>query len=355
MTDVPQGLLDRVLPLLRDLAANLPPLTALSLLDVVLLITLGAFALDGFRRGFVLGALDVGAIMLTLGAAVSLYPVVGSLLDDYLALPGTLGNVLGFTLVFVLAWALYQLAASLVRALLAAPFAALPPLRLLNEVAGLLPGFVKGAVVVALLAAALRSLPMGPGLRGIVEGSAVLDRTAPVGRAVAPDLPPLLGRLGLDLTVVAPPPQAPTSPGRGERGVQFPPGLATEVDPTSELRMLELLNAERAASGLATLTMDDRLRAVARGHSEEMFRLSYFAHESPVSGTPFDRLRAGGVRFGAAGENLAYAPNVEAAHRGLMNSPDHRKNILTPAFRRVGIGVLRTQAWGRMFTQAFTD
>jgi uncharacterized protein YkwD len=119
--------------------------------------------------------------------------------------------------------------------------------------------------------------------------------------------------------------------------------------------MLDLLNRERAGIGLGPLVPDDRLREAAREHSLEMFRRSYFSHESPVAGSPFERMHRAGARFNAAGENLAYAPTVEAAHRGLMNSPEHRKNILSPNFRRAGIGIVKAAAWGRMVTQNFAD
>jgi len=71
--------------------------------------------------------------------------------------------------------------------------------------------------------------------------------------------------------------------------------------------------------------------------------------------SPFDRMRQGGARFRAAGENIALAPTVEVAHNGLMNSPGHRENILNPAFGRVGIGVEDGGLHGKMFTQNFTD
>ena len=57
--------------------------------------------------------------------------------------------------------------------------------------------------------------------------------------------------------------------------------------------MLRLVNQERTLAGIQPLVADDRLREVARAHSEEMFRLGYFAHDSPLSGSPFDRLRTG--------------------------------------------------------------
>ena len=94
---------------------------------------------------------------------------------------------------------------------------------------------------------------------------------------------------------------------------------------------------------------------MARDHSLEMFQLDYFSHNSPTSGSPFDRMHAAGIPFGVAGENLAYAPNVDIAHQGLMNSPGHRANILRPEFGHIGIGVIRSQVQGSMFTQDFTN
>jgi uncharacterized protein YkwD len=84
-----------------------------------------------------------------------------------------------------------------------------------------------------------------------------------------------------------------------------------------------------------------------------MFRLGYFSHTSPVSGSPADRLAHAGVAYAASGENLAYAPSVELAHQGLMASPGHRANILEPAYSRVGIGVQNAGLYGRMFTEEF--
>jgi uncharacterized protein YkwD/uncharacterized membrane protein required for colicin V production len=331
----------------------LPPASALSLLDYVLLITLGVFALDGLRRGLLLGIVELVGIALTLAATVSLYPFVGTLASEGLGVPGPIANVLAFAGLIGLGLGLTALVASIVRTVLGPIVSALPPIRLLDALGGLAPGFVKGAVVIALFATGIRALPMAAELKRVFDGSSVISQTAPIGALVAPDLPPLLGRLGLDMAVVAPPPQAPASaPGRT---LQLPPGIRPEVDPTAETAMLELLNRERIGQGLTALTADERLRQAARDHSDEMVRERYFAHESPTYGSPFDRMLRAGARFGAAGENLAFAPNVETAHRGLMNSPDHRKNILTPGFRRVGIGVMRAGAWGRMFTQNFAD
>jgi len=92
---------------------------------------------------------------------------------------------------------------------------------------------------------------------------------------------------------------------------------------------------------------------VARQHSVEMFQLKYFGHQSPSLGSPFDRLQAAKISYTRAGENLAYARSVAIAHRGLMESPGHRENILRPEFTKVAIGVIAAGSYGRMFTQLF--
>ena len=63
----------------------------------------------------------------------------------------------------------------------------------------------------------------------------------------------------------------------------------------------------------------------------------------------------GSISFTVAGENLAYAPDVATAHQGLMESEGHRRNILDPQFRRVGIGIIATDSWGMMITQNFAN
>jgi uncharacterized protein YkwD len=94
---------------------------------------------------------------------------------------------------------------------------------------------------------------------------------------------------------------------------------------------------------------------VARAYSADMFARGYFSHLDPDGKSPFDRMRAGDVEFGTAGENLALAPTLKLAHQGLMNSPGHRANILKPEYRTVGIGIVDGGAYGLMVTQDFTD
>jgi uncharacterized protein YkwD len=107
----------------------------------------------------------------------------------------------------------------------------------------------------------------------------------------------------------------------------------------AEQRVLASVNRERVAAGIPALLWDDRLAAVARGHSEEMRRTHIVAHISPVTGSAADRVRAAKIKTGVVLENVARAYGINEAHRGLMNSPGHRTNILSAAATRIGIGV----------------
>jgi uncharacterized protein YkwD len=101
--------------------------------------------------------------------------------------------------------------------------------------------------------------------------------------------------------------------------------------------------------------MNEKARTVARKYAAKMLADGYFSHVDMKGNTPYIRLREGNVVFDAAGENLAFAPTVQLAHQGLMNSKGHRDNILSPYFHQVGIGVVDAGTYGLMIVEDFTD
>lgn len=211
---------------------------------------------------------------------------------------------------------------------------------------GVVPSVLRALVVTAIGLAALVVLPVGNEVRGAIDGSRLGSALVSEVAAVQPYLGQLLGGDSGGLFV--------TRVDADERQqLDLPDDLDLEADPQAESQLLALVNEARAEVGLRPLAFDARLVPVARAHSEEMFRLRYFGHVSPVTGTPFERLEAAGITYSRAGENLAYAHSVAVAHRGLMESPGHRANILRPEFTRIGIGVISAGPYGRMFTQVF--
>ncbi len=139
-------------------------------------------------------------------------------------------------------------------------------------------------------------------------------------------------------------------------GMPYPPPVAiktaaAEIDP--EAVMYRALNADRARHGLKALRLDTRMSAVARAHSRDMAANHFFAHRSARTGELADRVRSAGLVFKEFAENIAMADSGASAQKNLMNSPQHRKNILKPGFERVGIGIVRDKDGVLYATQVF--
>lgn len=127
------------------------------------------------------------------------------------------------------------------------------------------------------------------------------------------------------------------------------------VDEPSEKKMFQLINREREKSGAQELTINNLLIKAARDHAKDMLIRGYFSHYTPEGLSPFDRLEKLSIPYNTSAENLAFAPEVDLAHLGLMKSDGHKKNILNPAFHNVGIGVIDAGIYGKMFVQELTD
>ena len=116
--------------------------------------------------------------------------------------------------------------------------------------------------------------------------------------------------------------------------------------------MLSLVNAARGKSGLPPLHNDDRLRRAARGHSADMARRGFTAHDDPDGVTPAERMRVEGYPDPGA-ENIARGQShPHAVMQAWMNSPGHRANILKAEFATIGIGV-HLGTGGPWWTQNF--
>jgi uncharacterized protein YkwD len=129
-----------------------------------------------------------------------------------------------------------------------------------------------------------------------------------------------------------------------------------KTDPSSETAMFNLINEERQSRGIKPLTFNKLLTKAAEEYAEEMFLNGFFSHYSKIdNSSPAERLERKNVDYFITGENLAFAPDVQIAHSGLMNSEGHRENILSPEFSEVGIGIIDGGMFGKIFVQEFTN
>jgi uncharacterized protein YkwD len=149
-----------------------------------------------------------------------------------------------------------------------------------------------------------------------------------------------------------------------------------------EKRIHALINRERSAHGLSPLAWDNSLSRIARGHSKDMARRGFFSHDSPEGRDFSFRYRQQGyacaIQIGntihTGAENIALnslyssittinsvvyqdwntAEQIALSTvQGWMNSPGHRKNILTPHWLNQGIGVFITADDKVYITQNF--
>jgi len=124
--------------------------------------------------------------------------------------------------------------------------------------------------------------------------------------------------------------------------------VATE----DERRQVEITNEYRIMFGhRPTVKIQDQLTLAARGHSEDMARLGFFDHFSPVPGkrSPSDRVQAAGYPMMGASENIHMGSgDPRGAHNSWIHSSGHHRNILMPAWREMGTG-----RSGRHWTQNF--
>jgi uncharacterized protein YkwD len=125
-----------------------------------------------------------------------------------------------------------------------------------------------------------------------------------------------------------------------------PTGPAPDVA-TVRTELVELLNRTRADTGLPPLAVDPQLEAIALAHSRDMLANDYVGHLSPTTGSAADRVRAASVRSGLVLENIGRGYAASEIHRGLLDSPGHRANLVNPDATHVGVGVVAQEENGR--------
>lgn len=316
-----------------------------NIIDILLIIIVLFSLLGGWRRGFIIGLLNLVVWVGSILAGLFFYRPVAGFAEKYFSL-GVWTTPLSFLFVLIIARILLGMASS--RIINSVEQEAHQST--LNRTLGLLPGLVNGLINATIVAALLLALPISQSINEKTRDSAIAGRLASqvewVDEVFSPIFDEAVNRSMNKLTVHP----------ESDKSVTLPFKVANpKVREDLEARMLELVNEERAKEGLKPLAADPELAVVARSHSKDMFARGYFSHITPEGKTPSDRIREGHVRFLVAGENLALGQTLAICHQGLMNSPGHRANILQPSYGRLGIGILDGGIYGLMITQNFRN
>jgi len=319
---------------------------SLNAVDLLLVAIVLAGAWAGWHRGFLFAALDVLALAASLAAAFFGWRYVAPLVSRAAPALGVWVPPLSFLALFlVVHFVLVTLTLRLVRTL---------PREVhgsgINRLLGIAPGLVNGAVHAVVAAVLLLTLPLGPRVGNAAHESTLAARfSAPaewVEAQMAAVFDPAVERTLHLITI----------PAESHASIPLDFSVTQALPrPDLEAQMLDLVNAERHAAGLRPLKADPVTTEVARAHSRDMFARGFFSHYTPEGRGLDDRLRTAQIGYLTAGENLALAPTLYGAHKGLMLSPGHRANILRPQFGRLGIGILDGGAHGLMVTQVFRN
>ena len=321
-------------------------MTAVNLVDLLLGVVIVASVLFGWLRGFMLAGTDLVALAGSLVCAFLVYPHGVAFAEQH----GVQWGVWAAPVAFLVVYVITRLLIGVVLGALMRGVPRRAHAHPANRALGVVPGAANGLINATVVSMLLLALPLSDGITRTTRESVLANRFAEPAEWLEAKLRPIFNpafEKTLSKLTVQPDSQA---------SLKLPFTVKNpKPRPDLEASMLVMLNDERRAEGLPALKADPDAADVARAHSRDMIARGYFSHITPQGEDPFQRMRRGGLRFMAAGENLAYARTLPMAHKGLMNSPGHRANILRPRFGRVGIGIVDGGRYGLMVTQKFRN
>ncbi len=315
-------------------------------IDLVIILVVLAFAIEGQSQGFLDQTLNILGFAFSLIAALLFY----SSLDNVLSKGFNLSPIIAAPIGFLIIWVVIETAFALIINGFLIKYLQKFEKNKLNQYLGFIPAIFNALLFLSFVLLLFVSLPVRPDLKNDVFrskiGSYLVQKAITLERPLDKVFGPITKQ---SLTFLTVDPKE-----SGSIDLHFKQDQLT-INYTDEREMLNLVNSERAKVGVAPLTWSNALAGVARAHSEDMFKRGYFSHFSPEGKDVGDRLSDSGIPYTYAGENLALAPNLQTAFQGLMGSEGHRRNMLDPAFHKIGIGAVNGGVYGEMFTQVFTE
>lgn len=314
--------------------------------DLTIIALLIFFIYESIGRNFLGEVLDSVSFIIAFFASMRFYNELAQFFINSFHLPNSLAKIFGFLGVWFFVETIFF---GIIHFLVFKSIQNIHFPKELNKLS-FIPALFRGLVFVSIILILLGTFPIQPKIKKEILdskiGAFVLNHTQ---RLEGP-LKNVFGGITEDtfsfLTIK---PKSDETVDLGFKTTEYSPNSAMEN------QLISLVNEERKKNGLNTLTIDNKLTQIGRGHSADMFKRGYFAHNSPEGKSVADRANDAGYVYLVIGENLAYAPTVELAHKGLMNSPGHRANILSPEFNKIGIGIMDGGVYGLMVTQVFSN
>ena len=136
--------------------------------------------------------------------------------------------------------------------------------------------------------------------------------------------------------------------------------LTPRIDarPDDSAALLEAVNRVRREHHLRVLEPRADLARIALAHAQDMAHRSYLSHVNPEGLNPLHRARSAGLDgFRLLAENIG-ATSVRGDRQAAvieewLRSPDHRRNLLHPAFNATGVGITESPLDETLYVQLF--
>jgi uncharacterized protein YkwD len=326
-------------------------------LDFVIFLIFLFYTIEGFEIGFLLASFDLASFILAFVLALKSYAFFGGFLNDLFKIPPGMADVIAFFLVAFFTEITLNFLLRKIYLKIKSAFDSEEKKRLskawgfsANRFLGIFPGMLSAFILVSFILTVIVTLPFSAFLRKTIYTSKLGSFFITNAQGFEKNVNALFGgALNETLSFLTVEPE-----GNESVNLKFKT-TKISVDKEVEKEMLNLMNQERQKAGQQPLVFDEKLTQVARSHAKDMLEKGYFSHNTMDGLSPFDRLAIANINYTSAGENLAFSPNVILAMNGLMNSPGHKANILSPNYGKVGIGVMDAGVFGQMFVQEFSN
>lgn len=315
-------------------------------IDLIIIAVLIYFASEAFRHGFWVILSDFISFFGSLVLSLRFYNPISEFLKLNFDLNLSISKAIGFLIAaiifesvlgYVFGYLIHKLPEKIRK-------------HKINNLLGIIPGVGEGLVLVSALLILIIALPVKPQVKNDITeseiGSVLLNKTTVFETAINEVFGGVINDSLTYFTV---------NPDSGESISLDVGSFKLSVDEKAESDMFTKINQERKKLAIPELVWEPTIVPVARSHAKGMWERKYFSHISPEGKDVGDRLNEANIKYSFAGENLALAPTMQTAHTGLMNSKGHRENILEPRFKKIGIGVIDNEVYGKMFVEVFTE
>lgn len=314
--------------------------------DLVIILLILFFIYESVGRNFLSEILDSASFIIAFFASLRFYNEFAQFFISNFHTPNSLAKIFGFLSVWFLVETVFF---GIIHFVVFKAISNIKYPHQLNKLSAI-PALFRGLVFISIILVLLGTFPIQPKIKKDIQDSLIGSKILNETHRLESPLKNVFGGITEDtfsfLTIK---PKSDETVNLGFKTTEFSSNSAMEN------QLINLVNKERTSRGLNSLEKNDVLTQIGRGHSADMFTRGYFAHNSPEGKSVADRAAEKKYVYLIIGENLAYAPTVELAHKGLMDSKGHRENILSSEFNKIGIGIMDGGVYGIMVTQVFSN